>query len=119
MVCGVSAIALEAVLVNVVPINYQLNLDHSDWYGFVESDFLRSTADLNELTAWLRDAHENGTPPVRDKALAYCATVGSTWDGRSAELAARVIEATLGGGSLEELGLQRTGDQSLCVYALE
>lgn len=105
IVCGVSAIALEAAMVNVVPLNFVLNEEHTDWYGFIEHGLCRSTADIGELQEWLHDMMLNGTDAIRDSVRRYSATIDTPWDGRSSELAARVIFANTSdnGGHLEEL----------------
>lgn len=124
MICGLSAIALEASLVNVVPLNYQLNLDHADWYGFIKNGLTRSTENLDYLAEWLEEFEVSGTPAVRQLATRYCATVGSRWDGHSAELAAMVIDATLQTDesksleALESLGMTQEPVGTLTVYTL-
>lgn len=121
MICGLSAIALEAALVNVVPLNYQLNLEHTDWYGFIRNGLTRSTDDVQGLLEWLEEFEVSGTPPVRHLAMRYCATINSRWDGHSAELAALVIEATLqadASNSLDSLGMRLAPIGTLSVYGL-
>lgn len=91
ILCGMSAIALEAALVNVVPINFVMSEDFTDWYGFAKQGLCRSTSSFEELRAWLVEVSEGNATPVRETAKHYSATVGTEWDGKSAYLAAQLI----------------------------
>ena len=91
VLCGMSAIALEAALVNVVPINFVLSDNFSDWYGFAEQQLCRSTASFTELKKWLTEVKEGSAESIRTRAKHYSATVDTAWEGRSSELAAKII----------------------------
>jgi|GEM_PF-940025 len=91
VLCGMSAIALEAALVNVVPINFVLSDDFSDWYGFAQQGLCRSTASFADLKKWLTEVKEGSADSIRMRARHYAATVDTAWEGRSSELAAKII----------------------------
>ena len=86
-----SAIALEAALVNGVPINFVMSDDFTDWYGFAERGLCRSTADYDELRSWLAEVKDGLQVSIRAQAKYYSATVETEWDDRSGELAAAII----------------------------
>ena len=90
LISGTSAIALEAVMLNVTSLNYVLNLDISDWYGFIENGLTQSTDNIDKLKMTIEDLKTN-RPEVRGLAERYCATISTAYAGRSSELAAEKI----------------------------
>jgi hypothetical protein len=89
IVTGPSNIALEAALVGVRPVFVDFGGLHRDHYGFVERGLCQrvETAEqtLQAFTAKL--SSESDSVPLR----AYCATIGTTYDGRSSELVQELI----------------------------
>ena len=100
LISGTSAIALEAVLLNVTSLNYVLNTESSDWYGFVSNALTVSTESVDELRAWIEDLKQN-RPNIQLRAQRYCATISTDYAGRSSELAAEII----GSGGQKREGL--------------
>lgn len=95
IVCGPSSIALEAALVGVLPLTLDFDGRGEDHYGFIGSGLVRLVGGAAEALEALRAAR--GTP---DEAVLrrYSATVGTHYDGRSAELVAELLTETLAGG---------------------
>ena len=75
----------------MVPINFVLSDNFSDWYGFAEQQLCRSTASFTELKKWLTEVKEGSVESIRTRAKHYSATVDTAWEGRSSELAAKII----------------------------
>ncbi|WP_245756273.1 hypothetical protein [Pontibacter chinhatensis] len=93
---GNSGIHLEAVLLNVWSIFYDFNPKHKleDYYGFVQHGLIDTVAGPEELIFVLRENIEH-KPNVYSRASYFNATVGTPFDGRSAELALRHIQEFL------------------------
>ncbi len=89
-VAGESSIHLEAALMNVTPLYMDLSGKALDWYGFVERGLVEVVADVADLLDTLGTLRTN-RPDVRGRAHAFNAAIGSAWEGRSAELAAKLI----------------------------
>ena len=90
LVAGVSAMSLEAALVGVTPLNFQTNPEETDWYGFVRNGLCRQTDRVEVLAGWIDEALRSpGRPPTA--ARRYCHTLGTSWEGESAALAAQAV----------------------------
>lgn len=96
IVTGPSNIALEAALVNVLPLFIDFAENDRDHYGFVRRGLCRKVATADEVVEIL-DGTRSWVPP-RDALRAYCATVDTPHDGRSAELVAELVAQILGDG---------------------
>ena len=94
LISGTSAIALEATLLNVTPINFVLCRSEPDWYGFIRNGLVDSTDDPDELVRWLKRLQQH-RPEVQRKAKYFCETVQTDHHGKSAELAASTIAESL------------------------
>ncbi len=83
-----SGIHLEAVLLNVWSIFYNMNPAENlhDYYGFIESGLIEAYVDYEGLKQLLQQ-HMHQKPEVYLRAKYYNATVGTAYDGRSSELA--------------------------------
>ena len=92
LISGTSSIALEAVMLNVTSLNYVLNTEISDWYGFIKNGLTQTTDDLGQLKSTIQDLKIN-RPNVLGLAQRYCATIGTDYAGRSSDLAAEKIIA--------------------------
>ncbi|WP_245905024.1 hypothetical protein [Pontibacter mucosus] len=93
---GNSGIHLEAVLLNVWSIFYDFNPKHKlvDYYGFVQHGLIDAMAGPEELIFMLRENMEH-KPSVYSRASYFNATVGTPFDGRSAELALKHLREFL------------------------
>ena len=96
IVTGPSNIALEAALVNVLPLFIDFAENDRDHYGFVRRGLCRKVATADEVVEIL-DSTRDWVPP-RDALRAYCATVDTPHDGRSAELVAELVAQMLADG---------------------
>lgn len=97
LVSGNSGIHLEAVLLNVWSVYYNFNPKEElyDYYGFVKNGLV----DVADSFAGLQPMLELGIaqkPDVYLRAKYYSATVGTTYDGRSSELAVQHLKSFLG-----------------------
>lgn len=90
IIAGNSNILLEAALINVFPICYDFAQTRLDWYGFERNGLVEFILEPAEVCRRIRDLVQR-KPAVRAKTSAYCATVGTQYDGRSSELARKLI----------------------------
>lgn len=90
LVSGTSAIALEAVLLNVTSLNYVLNPESPDWYGFIKNGLTRSTDSIEEIRAWISELLVH-RPNVIAQAKKYCASIDTDYHGRSSMVAGDII----------------------------
>ena len=90
LISGLSAITLDAVVLNVTSLNFMLNPEPPDWYGFVEQRLTKSTGQIDELLGWI-SALTVRRPPVRHLAKRYSASIGSPLDSQSSKVAADFI----------------------------
>ncbi|WP_161891081.1 glycosyltransferase family protein [Pontibacter russatus] len=95
-VSATSGIHLEAVLLNVWSIFYDFSPNHKieDYYGFVRHGLVDVAATPEDIVRLLL-MHRYTKPAVLDRAKYYCATVGTPYDGRSAELSAFYLKSFL------------------------
>ncbi len=91
IIAAESSIHLEAALMNVYPLYYAYNGQFLDWYGYGANrlyDYCESKAGvLGKVRSLMREK-----PFVRDRAKMYCETVGTKYDGRSADLIRSEVE---------------------------
>ena len=88
---GNSNILLEAALINVYPVFYDFSLDpKQQTYSFVKEKVFGY---MNKPEAAIKKIIdlENNKTNIREKAKRYCATIGTSYDGRSSELASNII----------------------------
>lgn len=117
IVTGPSNIALEAALVGVRPIFYDFGDLGRDHYGFVARGLCpkaNSAATALELMKPAREGREAPSP-----LKAYCATVGTSYDGRSSQLVRELIAEELGGGVDMRRWKRVEGFTHIKVYELE
>ncbi|MFT2008779.1 hypothetical protein ACMA1I_08910 [Pontibacter sp. 13R65] len=88
-----SGIHLEAVLLNVWSIYFNLNPKEQlqDYYGFVENGLVDAVATTEALLLLLQQ-HLQNRPSVYLRAKYYNATIGTAKDGKSSELAIELIK---------------------------
>jgi hypothetical protein len=93
LIAGNSGIHLEAVLLNVWSIYYNLNqAEHlHDYYGYVAKGLSDYAGSLQSLTAMLQQ-HRLHKPDVVHRANYYNATIGTQWEGKSGKLALTYIK---------------------------
>ncbi|HDQ16375.1 MAG TPA: hypothetical protein ENN45_04885 [Bacteroidetes bacterium] len=87
-----SSVLLEAALLNIVPFYYDLSEgDNPDYYGYVQSGLAQYIKQLENLNVHLLANHKMKSE-IRQRAKHYCATVNTSHDGHSCELASSIIE---------------------------
>jgi len=86
-----SNIALEAAIMNVYPLYYDVNKTKLDHYGFYQNGLVEYFSEPKEIGCKIEELliHK---PYVRNRAKRYCHTIDTVWDGRSSDLAAILIE---------------------------
>ncbi|GAB3534747.1 hypothetical protein GCM10027443_22330 [Pontibacter brevis] len=91
-VSATSGIHLEAVLLNVWSIYYDFNPSQNlhDYYGYIQHGLI-DTAESPEALIQLLQDRLTSRPNVVGRAKYYNATVGTTYDGRSSDLALQHI----------------------------
>ncbi len=94
IMAGESNILLEAALLNVFPIYYDFPAKQMDWYGFYRHGLVPYFAEPLPAIECLADLRQH-KPDIRNKAQRYCATVNSSYDGRSTQLTCDVINNML------------------------
>lgn len=118
VLAGDSNILLEAALLNVYPIYYDFLGQKLDYYGFHKNGLAPYYDDPQAVTLALQELTA-AKPDVRDRTKRYCASVHTAYDGRSAELAAILINKIISGEPLPDTGWQQiTGIKGLEVYEL-
>nr|WP_255481103.1 hypothetical protein [Pontibacter sp. Tf4] len=92
-ISGNSGIHLEAVLLNVWSIFYNMNPTEKldDYYGFIAHGLVDAPAGYEELKHLLQQ-HLHEKPNVYQRAKYYNETVGSTYEGKSSELALKFLK---------------------------
>ena len=90
IIAGSSNIQLEAALMNVVPISYDFSQQGKnqygfDQYGFMEHGLVDYCSNLDELEICL-DKLMQAKPDVSSRARYYCATAGTSFEGKSSLL---------------------------------
>jgi hypothetical protein len=87
-ISGNSGIHLEAVLLNVWSIFYNMNTEENlhDYYGYIQHGLVDASMDYAGLQQLLQQ-HLYQKPEVYQRAKYYNATIGTEYDGRSGELA--------------------------------
>ncbi|HEY4651356.1 MAG TPA: hypothetical protein VIG72_08065 [Pontibacter sp.] len=91
---GNSGIHLEAVLLNVWSIFYNMHPQENlqDYYGYIQHGLIDAAPDYSHLKQLLQQ-HLSQKPEVYLRAKYYNATVGTPHDGRSGELALQHLAA--------------------------
>ena len=92
VIVGDSNILLEAALLNVFPIYYDVNRTNLDWYGFIKNGLTEYIAEPAGVCQKLRDLLTR-KPYIRHLAKRYCATIDTRYDGHSADLSSSLIES--------------------------
>jgi hypothetical protein len=97
LISGNSGIHLEAVLLNVWSVYFNFNPKEElhDYYGYVARGLVEEAASYAVLKPLLEQG-KNQKPEVYLRARYYNATVGTEFDGKSSELAARYLRHFLG-----------------------
>jgi hypothetical protein len=86
-IAGETSIHLEAALMNVYPIYFQLQESITDNYGYIKNKLVVDVFDnINEIVVLLNEL-KNKRPNVRERTKYYVDTVNSEYDGKSTELA--------------------------------
>ncbi|NDK55516.1 glycosyltransferase family protein [Pontibacter fetidus] len=96
-ISGNSGIHLEAVLLNVWSIFYNMNTEENlqDYYGYIKHGLVDACMDYAGLQQLLKQ-HLQQKPVVYLRASYYNATIGTTSDGKSSELALKYISEFIG-----------------------
>ncbi|MDX5437522.1 MAG: hypothetical protein LPK03_10030 [Pontibacter sp.] len=93
LLSGNSGIHLEAVLLNVWSVYFNMNRNEQlhDYYGFIEKGLVEEAVTFDDLHQLIRQ-HLHNKPEVYFRAKYFNATVGTAHDGRSGELALKYIQ---------------------------
>lgn len=91
IISGDSNIHLEAALLNLPsiyfdPLGYKL-----DWYGFAKNNLVFYASDFNDIYEYISKLTISGMG-IRNRAKYYVETVSSSFDGKSTELALKIIQ---------------------------
>jgi len=95
LVAGNSNILLEAALLNVTPVLYDFTGEGIDYYGFAKRGLVDGILSTPELAVEIITRLSESRPEVRSRTRLYNAVVSTHWDGKSADLAAKVIRGML------------------------
>jgi len=102
LISGESNIHLEATLLNKVSIYYPFG-ERLDHYGFLEERLIFESHHLKELITEII-AVDKQYPSVLLRAKNYCATIGTSYQGRSSELVAQslneIVNSNIGSSKL-------------------
>lgn len=92
VIAGGSSILVEAGLAGRFSINYPFNQEFRDPYGLGMSGLVAVARSPRELIALIGKQRQVGAMD-KQKWRPFCATIGTRFEGRSAELSASVISA--------------------------
>lgn len=103
VVAGNTSILLEAAVVGVLPVYYELQPPQfPDYYGFVRNGLAFHAKTPEQLTRLLSD-NDHSRGPEPDAVRYYSATYRTEWDGCEGELVARCLEVLRAGGDVSEV----------------
>ncbi len=93
LLSGNSGIHLEAVLLNVWSIYFNMNRSEKlhDYYGFIQKGLIDEAATYGQLQSMLQQNLTN-RPHVYKRAQYFNAVIGSPYDGKSSELALKHLK---------------------------
>ena len=104
LVAGNSSILLEAAIVEVVPIFYEIEPTQlTDYYKFVENGIAISANSLSRLIEALKQ-FESLSAPDEKSVQYYSATFATEWQGCEGELVARILMELSASKSTETQG---------------
>ena len=92
VIAGLSNILLEAALMDVYPIYYDFYKSKLDTYGFVENKLVEYFSEPEQVCEKLKQLSRH-KPSIRMNTKTYCDTVGTPYDGHSAQLVSHMINA--------------------------
>lgn len=91
VIAGVSNLLLEAVIMNVYPIQYNFSGRNIDMYGFLKNRLIEkeygNTSEIISILEGLKEKKDN----IRFKAKYYCSTIDTKYDGKSSDLVVKLI----------------------------
>ena len=91
IIVGDSSIALEAALLNVYPIYYDFPGLYLDYYTYIKNGLIdKHTNNYEDIRKWINELYQY-KPDIRQRTKRYCDTVATIFDGKSSELAAKII----------------------------
>jgi len=103
VVAGNTSILLEAAVVGVLPVYYELQPPQfPDYYGFVRNGLALHAKTPQQLEQLLSGSNQSNGPEP-DAVRYYSATYKTPWDGREGELVARCLEVLRAGGDISHL----------------
>ena len=96
LIAADSSIHLEATMLNILSLYYRFN-DNSiidDYYGYVKQRLIQRANNIAAVIDFIR-TYEFNRPLVYERAQYYNAVMGTTYEGRSHELAINYIQTFL------------------------
>jgi hypothetical protein len=103
VVAGNTSILLEAAVVGVFPVYYELQPPQfPDYYGFVRNGLALHAKTPEHLEGLLSES-STSTGPNSAAVRYYSATYRTQWDGREGELVARCLEVLRAGGDVSDV----------------
>ncbi len=118
IITGQSSIMLEAALLNVYPLFYDYAQNAMDMYKFLHNGLVDERITRPERVVELLDGLTRERPSIRHRAKYYCATIGTTFDGRSTQLATSILDAQRNGGASTDVWTRVTMDGGMQVFEL-
>jgi len=91
IIVGDSSIALEAALLNVYPIYYDFPGLYLDYFAYIKNGLIdKHTNNYEDIRKWINELYQC-KPDIRQRTKRYCNAVGTIFDGKSSELAAKMV----------------------------
>lgn len=91
IVSGDSNIHLESALLNIPSIYFDPNSLKLDWYGFVKNNLVYYSSDIASIYNYILTI-SHSWQNIRSKAKYYVESVNTIFDGKSKELATKIIQ---------------------------
>lgn len=113
IIAGDSNIHLEAALLNIPSVYYDPSENNVDWYGFSSQGLVFYAKDKGSVIDHIKKV-ESSFPDTRVKTKFYSESVNTRFDGKSADIAAKVLM----GSELDHCFVKRVDDSMNTIYRI-
>ena len=102
---------------NTYPLFYDFSLNRADSYDFQLNGLIEYNSEVEQICRRIEELSKH-KPHVRSKAKPFFATVDTSYDGRSGELGAELIQKIISGAPIENGVWRRISEVQLEAYEL-
>lgn len=94
IIAGDSNILLEAAVMNIYPMYYDISQKRADYYGFIKNGLTQYFLEPEDVCKTIHKILNN-KPYIRNKAKYYCNAIDTEFDGHSSHLSCSLIASIL------------------------